>query len=275
MGREPIVETRKEPKRLLNPASGFLEGYTYTLNPYAGCTFACSYCYVRQMPVALFRGMPWGGWVEVKTGAGALLRRELKRAKAKGPVTIFCSSSTDPYQPAEAKEGVMRALLEAMMDEPPDFLLLQTRSPLVTRDIDLLRQLGERVRVSVTVETDLEPVRRAFTPYAPPIQGRLAALRRLAEAGVPTQAAVAPVLPSSPAFAERLAAVVPRVVVDDYFMGDGSGGRRTAKSGVAAIYASLGCEAWYRPDAYVGVLEAMREAFPPGQVKVSRDGFLP
>ena len=74
------------------------------------------------------------------------------------------SSSTDPYQPVEAQEQITRSLLETMLMELPDFILVQTRSPLVTRDIDLLQKLGERVRVSMTVETDQDDIRKHFTP---------------------------------------------------------------------------------------------------------------
>lgn len=73
------------------------------------------------------------------------------------------SSSTDPYQPIEQKEKVTRSLLEVMVEDPPDFLLIQTRSPLVSRDIDLLQQLKEKVRVSMTIETDSETIRKHFT----------------------------------------------------------------------------------------------------------------
>lgn len=79
------------------------------------------------------------------------------------------SSSTDPYQPIEQKEKVTRSLLEVMVEDPPDFLLVQTRSPLVSRDIDLLQQLKDKIRVSMTIETDSETIRKHFTPKAPPI----------------------------------------------------------------------------------------------------------
>ncbi|UJF34004.1 SPL family radical SAM protein [Paenibacillus hexagrammi] len=267
--------TKKKPKQLLNKASGFLEGYTHTLNPYTGCSFACSYCYVRQMPVNLFREGEWGSWVDAKEGASELLHKELEKARRKGAVTIFMSSSTDPYQPAEYKERITRSLLEVMVEHQPDFLFVQTRSPLVTRDIDLLARLGERVRVSVTVETDREDIRRAFSPYAPPIPARLNALRKLAECGIPAQAAVAPMLPSTSEFAARLAGVVDRVCIDDYFMGDGSKGRRTERIGIAAIYQQLGLEEWYSRDAYQRVYQDLLRYFPPEQVLVSQEGFLP
>lgn len=152
------------------------------------------------MPVSTFRGAEWGTWVDVKKEAAELLHKELRKAKAKGEVTIFMSSSTDPYQPVEYREKVTRSLLEVMTEEPPDFLFVQTRSPLVSRDVDLLLQLKDRVRVSMTVETDLEEIRKHFTPGAPPIAARLKALQELADAGVPTQATIAPLLPSSEDF---------------------------------------------------------------------------
>ncbi|MDQ6421539.1 radical SAM protein [Paenibacillus sp. LHD-117] len=265
----------KQPKTLLNKGTGFLEGYSHSLNPYSGCAFACSYCYVRGMPVSLFRGEVWGSWVDVKQGAAELFRKEMARAQAKGPVTIFMSSSTDPYQPIEYKERVTRSLLEAMVDLPPDFLLLQTRSPLVTRDIDLLQRLGRGVRVSMTVETDREDIRKAFSPSAPPIAGRLNALRQLAEAGVPTQVAVAPLLPCSDGFAETLRSVTERVCVDDYFMGDGSGGKRTKRLGIGKLYEELGLQEWYEPAAYRNVYDRLASVFPAGAVLISQEGFLP
>ncbi|MDD9266932.1 radical SAM protein [Paenibacillus sp. GCM10023248] len=270
-----IEVNRKTAKGLLTKASGFLEGYTHTLNPYIGCAFACSYCYVRQMPVALFRSEAWGSWVDVKENAAALLAEELAKAKRRGPVTIFMSSATDPYQPLEYQERLTRSLLEAMIAEPPDFVFVQTRSPLVKRDADLLQALGCRVRVSMTVETDREDIRRAFASSAPPIPARLAALRELAARGIPVQAAIAPVLPSSEHFAERLAGIVERVCIDDYFMGDGSGGRRTARIGVRAIYDALGLPDWYGPDAFKRVHEQLLRHFPQERVLVSQEGFLP
>ncbi len=265
----------KTPKTLLNKGTGFLNGYSHTLNPYTGCTFACSYCYVRQMPVSLFRAEEWGSWVDVKLESAAILRRELKRAKSKGPVTIFMSSSTDPYQPVEAKEEVTRALLEVMVGEPPDFLFVQTRSPLVRRDIDLLHKLGDRVRVSMTVETDREDIRKHFTPSAPPIGGRLQALAALRDAGIPAQATVAPVLPSSEAFAEKLKPLVNRVCIDDYFMGDGSGGKRTKRLPIEQLYEELELTEWYDPDAYRVVYERFRQVFAEEQLFISQCGFEP
>ncbi|WP_434750923.1 radical SAM protein [Paenibacillus amylolyticus] len=267
--------TYKLPKTLLNKGTGFLNGYTHTLNPYTGCTFACSYCYVRQMPVSLFRKGDWGSWVDVKKEASGILAKELQRARKKGKVTIFMSSSTDPYQPVEAREQITRSLLETMLLYPPDFVLVQTRSPLVTRDIDVLHQLGERVRVSMTVETDQDDIRKHFTPSAPPIAGRLHALKQLRDAGIPTQVAIAPVLPSSEQFASTLRPLVQRVCIDDYFMGDGSEGKRTRRLGMENLYQEIGMQHWYQPDAYQTVVERMKACFAEHEIYISQTGFEP
>ena len=82
----------------------------------------------------------------------------------------------------------------------------------------------------MTIETDSETIRKHFTPKAPPIQARFNTLRKLSEAGIPIQVAIAPVLPSGEYFAEKLKSYVERIdriCIDDYFMGDGSGGKRT------------------------------------------------
>lgn len=275
MSKREIQYLYKTPKSLMNKGTGFLSGYTHTLNPYTGCSFGCSYCYVRRMPVSLFRGSEWGTWVDVKLEASTVFRKELKRATAKGPVTIFMSSSTDPYQPIEYKEQITRSLLEVMCESPPDFILVQTRSPLVTRDIDLFTALGDRVRVSLTIETDLDEVRKHFSPSAPPIAARMKALQELTEAGIPTQAAIAPILPSSEAFASKLYCATNRVTIDDYFMGDGSGGKRTRQLGIDALYDEIDSTAWYDSTAYQIVLSRMRSVFPEERVYISQQGFEP
>lgn len=227
------------------------------------------------MPVSLFREGEWGKWVDIKNGAADLLRKELRRAKSKGKVTIFMSSSTDPYQPIEHKEKITRTLLEVMVEDPPDFLLVQTRSPLVARDIDLLSQLGDKVRVSITLETDSETIRKHFTPEAPPIQARFKTLEKLREAKIPTQVAIAPILPSGDNFPEKLKPIVDRVCIDDFFMGDGSGGKRTKKLGIYKIYEKLGLEEWYGPHVYEKVYQRFAHVFPEEQIYVSQQGFEP
>lgn len=265
------------PGRMLNPAGGFLEGYTHTLNPYAGCAFGCTYCYVRRMPVGLFGAHPWGEWVDVKQIDGEAFRKEWSRNRIRGAMTVFMGSATDPYQPIEARYGITRALLETMAELPPDFLLLQTRSPLVVRDAELLRRLGSRVRVSMTIETDLESVRRRFTPKAPPIAARWRAVRELLDAGVDVQIAVSPLLPHSEAFMADLAQAAPRIVVDDFFHGDGAGGKRTEALGIRRLYEQTGAGDLYHPETARTFYSLLRRhAASCGSVALwSREGFLP
>lgn len=267
----------RAPAKLLNAAAGFLAGYTHSLNPYAGCAFGCSYCYVRRMPVGLFSGRPWGEWVDVKRLEGEAFAKEWKRAHGKGPLAVFIGSATDPYQPVEASYGVTRAVLETMAELPPEFVLLQTRSPLVARDTDVLLRLGDRVRVSMTIETDLEPVRRRFTPQAPPIAARRRALRELQAAGIPVQIAVAPLLPHSEHFAAGLVEAAKRIVVDDFFHGDGAGGRRTEALNIRRLFEGMDAAGHYAPETAKSFFDEMR-ALAAGRECVvlwSREGFQP
>jgi DNA repair photolyase len=160
-----------------------------------------------------------------------------------------------------------------MTEHPPAALLLQTRSPLVARDVDLLQRIPT-VRVSMTIATDDERVRRAFEPNAPATRLRIDALRVLRDAGVRTQAAIAPLLPCN---ADRLAtlldAVVDRVVVDDFFEGDGAGGRR---SGAALTrLRELGHAAFAEPGYAEATLARLRERLGAARVLRSQAGFVP
>lgn len=265
----------KQPQRFLTKASGFLSDYTHTLNPYMGCQFGCLYCYVRKSPISLFSGKTWGEWVTIKQNMSMQFEKELVNAKKKGPVTIFMSSSTDPYQPLEKKYEVTRELLKIMHKTPPDFLFIQSRGPLIQRDIDILSTYPGRFIVSMTIETDREDVIRQFTPHAPSIQARLKTLSKLNEAQIPTQVAIAPILPCTSQFGERLKNYTKRVTVDDYFMGDGSNGRRTQSLNIENIYASINEMDWYQRDAYQYVQNLMTQTFGKQNVSISVDGFKP
>lgn len=138
------------------------------------------------------------------------------------------SSATDPYQGCERRLRITRRALEAFERRPPRRLLIQTRSPLIERDTDLIAQLGDRAIASITLETDDDGVRRAITPTSPAVARRMTTMRRLRAAGIFTQMAIAPMLPNDPQrFASLAAEVADRVIVDTYFDGDGAGGRRS------------------------------------------------
>jgi DNA repair photolyase len=267
--------------RALTPTGGFLRGFAFSLNPYVGCAFGdnggCPFCYVRALPVAHAVNGSWGTWVIAKINLPELLARELELLGRSGKLeraAVFMSSATDPYQGIERRLGLTRGALAALADKPPYRILLQTRSPLIERDIELLRKLGRSVIASITVETDDEMVRRAFTPTSPSIARRLDCARRLREAGIFTQIAIAPMLPNNGSnFAAIIDKVANRVIVDTYFAGDGSGGRRSRWLGMAEMYERLGYREWFRPGAEQELIATMRSRLGWDRVLFSRDGF--
>ncbi len=270
MGRARIFP--REVSRMLTPTGGYLRDFTHTLQPYAGCQFRCSYCYVREMSVQRANPyrLPWSEWIAPKTNAPERLLREAQRGVLAG-ARIFCSSATDPYTPIERKWRLTRGCLEVLVQHPPAFLTVQTRSPLVLRDVDLLARIPS-ARVSVTITTDDERVRRLLEPNAPSIALRVGALARLRAAGVPTQAAVSPLLPCDP---KRLAAllepVADRIVIDDFFRGDGAGGRRS-RAALVQLRAA-GYAAWAEPGYADAAIEIFRNVFGTQRIGVSAKGF--
>ena len=262
----------RQVKQILTRTGGFLSGFTHSLQPYTGCEFSCAYCYVREMAVQKANpfGLPWSHWIAPKTNAPELLDGVARRGRLAG-ARIFCSSSTDPYTPQERRLGLTRGCLEVLARHPPAALVLQTRSPLVLRDAALLARIPRTV-ASVTVTTDDERVRRLLEPNSPSIERRLDTLRRLRAAGVRTQAAVAPLLPGDPArLAARLADAADRVVVDDFFRGDGAGGRRSRAA--LALLREHGFGAWAEPGYAAGAAEALRRVLGPERVVESEAGF--
>ena len=194
-----IFET--EARSILSPVSGFLAeaGFTHSLTPARNCTFGCTYCYVPTMRVqAGLRPDDWKHWGErttFKTNTAELARRALRPNQV-----IYCSPLTDPYQPAELDARMMPGLLESIISRPPRVFVIQTRGPLILRDIDLLRAAAERttVRVSFSITTDREDVRRIFEPHCMPIAERWRTVQVLHAAGIETSVAIAPILPCNP-----------------------------------------------------------------------------
>jgi DNA repair photolyase len=262
----------REARGILTRTGGYLHAFTHTLQPYVGCEFSCEYCYVRQMTVQRANpfGLGWSRWIAPKTNAPELLAARARRGTLSG-ARIFCGSTTDPYTPLERRLELTRRCLAVLVEHPPAALVVQTRSPLVVRDADLLARIPS-VIASLTVATDDEAVRRSFEPNAPGTGLRLAALARLRAAGVRTQAALSPLLPCDP---ERLARwldpLVDRVVVDDFFRGDGAAGRRS-EAALARLRAR-GFGAWAERGYADAALEVFRRVLGAERVKHSRDGF--
>lgn len=262
----------REARSILTPTGGYLSGYTHTLQPYAGCEFSCGYCYVREMTVqrANPTGLPWSRWIAPKTNARALLAREAERGRLEA-ARIFCSSVTDPYTPLERHLGLTRQLLEVMVETPPAALVVQTRSPLVLRDVDILRRIPSLL-VSFTVTTADEGVRRILEPDSPRFARRLETLAALRSAGLRTQAAVSPLLPGDVrVLAHALDGVADRVVLDDFFRGDGAGGRRS-RAALERLRA-MGHAAFTEPGYAAEAEETFRSILGPERVVVSQPGF--
>jgi DNA repair photolyase len=165
----------------------------YTLNAYQGCAFGCSYCYV---PVMRWRrgqvdDLKWGGWVWVKMNAAGVLRKQMQSIPLEARIAI--GTSTDSWQPIEKRYGITRKILEELSYYPNPVSLL-TRSPLLLRDIDILRTMSD-VKVGVSVPTFDERVRRIFEPDASAIPGRAHLVRKLVEAGLRVSLFWCPILP--------------------------------------------------------------------------------
>ena len=183
--------------------------YDYVINPYVGCQHGCSYCYARFMKRFSGHLEPWGLFADVKINAPELLRKEITRKK-RGRVWI--SGLCDPYQPLEVKYELTRRCLEILAaNEWP--VTIQTRSPLVLRDLDILKGAKD-LEAGLSITTADDKIRRLFEPYATSVEDRLDTLEELHQSGIRTYAMIAPVLPGAEALAEALAGKVDHIIID-------------------------------------------------------------
>ena len=183
---------------ILSATSGFIAaaGFTHSLTPSRNCTFGCSYCYVPSMRIQGglkpddWRG--WGQFTTFKTNAPELLRRELRERQV-----IYCSPLVDPYQPAEECRQLMPAILDELLRRPPKVCAIQTRGPLILRDLAQLIELSRRtrLRVSFSLTTNREEIRKLYEPHCATLECRTQAIRTLRENGITTFATLAPLLP--------------------------------------------------------------------------------
>jgi len=176
-----------------------LPGADWVINPYNGCLFGCMYCYAAQIARWKHPSEKWGTYLDVKINAPELLKKELvnleKRLKTKDFGSVLFSSVTDPYVGMEAKYQITRKCLEVLADFGYEGSIgIQTKSPLVTKDIDILKKL-KKVAVGFTVTTLDDAVSRFLEVKAPSVSSRIDALRELHINGVSTYAFVGPILP--------------------------------------------------------------------------------
>jgi DNA repair photolyase len=168
---------------LIHPLA-YRDSTGYTANLYKGCTHGCVYCYA---PSLTHDERSWGSYADVKVNAHQVLEKELRGLRKD---EVFLSSASDPYQPVEARYRVTRRCLEVLLRHRYPVSIL-TRSPLVLRDLDLLKRF-EWVRVGMSITS--VPVRR-YEPGVPPLQRRIDTLRKLSKAGISTWVSLAPVIP--------------------------------------------------------------------------------
>lgn len=254
-------------RRVLNPPAATRMPF-WSLNPYVGCEFGCSYCYARKThewlmdrhgatadvvpsPDGLRQGVaaltPHAAFerrIMVKQGAPEVLLRTLEPARVRG-AAIVLGSATDPYQPAERRFGLTRRLLEALLLHRGLHLGIITKSPLITRDIALLRALQARHELSIHISiasTDAALLRR-LEARSPAPHARLRALHRLTEAGLRAGVLIAPILPGITDGWSALAALM-------------EGAKAAGACWVAGAALRLG------PAARTGFLPVLRREFP-------------
>lgn len=188
----------------------------------------------------------WGEHTTFKQNAADLLARQLRAHQR-----IYCSPLTDPYQPAEASEALMPRILETLIVSPPAVFVIQTRGPLIVRDLDLLRELDRRtrLRISFSITTDRDDVRRRYEPRCESILERLDALAKLRDAGLVVHATLAPLLPCDPENLARLAldATDRDLIADPLHVRAVKPRGATTRETALKVATRVGDEAWLRP----------------------------
>ena len=269
---------------ILTRATGYLTDVcSHSLQPYRGCSFGRSLCGVGcyvQHNRFLTRGAAWGSFVEARVNAASRYRLQAARERlwarrVRGGFAVFMSSATDPFLPHEERFGVTRQVLEAMSQDPPDTLILQTHSHRVTRTRERIVDLAGRcdLRVHISLESDRDRL-PGLPPPASTVAARLAAARELREAGLRVVITVSPLLPiAAPEdFFARIAEAADAVVVDHFVEGDGTpNGSRTLRTALPAAMAAV--EPASTDRAYRDRMVEIAVRAMPGRVGVGRDGF--
>ena len=193
----------------------------WSINPYVGCAFGCAYCYARYTHRYAFERLagnsaeetveslgtlpPWLAFerrILVKENAPALVRQALRHGSDKHLAlveneTIVIGTATDPYQPAERRFRLTRSILEALCEHEGLSVVIISKSPLITRDIDLLKRLSRQgaLEVHVTITTLDRDLARRIEPRAPTPESRVRGLARLRANGIRAGVNIMPVLP--------------------------------------------------------------------------------
>lgn len=167
-------------------------GGGWAINPYVGCAHGCVYCYARFIKRFTGHTKPWGSFVDIRINIAPVLQKQLKSPKyKKGP--IFIGTVTDPYQRIEKKYKLTKNILGVLKDYQAPVSIL-TKSDLVLRDLDLLKQFG-KIDVNFTVNTLDNRWKRLVEPYSPTVEKRFKAMKKLTDAGITVFAMMGPYWP--------------------------------------------------------------------------------
>ena len=246
---------------MLTAVSGFLAqaGFTHSLTPARNCTFGCTYCYVPSLRI--YGGLKpedwqhWGQFTTFKPNAAQAVLRQLRPDQR-----IYCSPLVDPYQPAEETERAMPAILHSVITCPPSVFVIQTRGPLVLRDIALLKQIPN-LRVSFSVTTDRDDVRALYEPHCVPNDERWRTMRELRTAGINVYATLAPLLPCDPErlIAGALAATENPIIADPLHVRATKALGATTREAALRISQKNGFAQWHEPLFQASIVSRMAE----------------
>ena len=271
-------------KSILIRTSGYLDSVcSHSLQPYRGCSYGRSLCgvgcYVQHNYFGT-RGREWGTFLEAKGNAAEVYSRQFEAEKAwaqhtKGRFSIFMSSSTDPFVSQERRFGITRQLLHAMLRQPPDVLIVQTHSHLVTAYLELYQKLAPRcdLRFHISIESDRERL-PGLPPPASSVAARFEAALQLKKAGLRVVITVAPILPIADPdrFFGKIATVADAVVLDHFIEGDGSkSGSRTLKTALPAAMQQVAAESVSL--SYRRHVQRVAQKIMPGRVGIGMAGF--
>jgi DNA repair photolyase len=258
----------KDVSSILTKTSGFMNTYDYSINPYSGCSFGCTYCYAAFFVRDKVKTANWGHWVDVKENALALLRK--KRKKPLIDKTVYMSSVTDPYQPIEKDLELSRSILQELIDYHQVRLVIQTRAVMVERDIDLLQQF-EKIQVNMTVTTDSEEVRKVFEPYCPSNKVRLKAIQKVHQAGVQSCITLTPLLPVKDA--ERFAANLKATGIENFIIQPFHSTKGRFVAGTRKEAMEIIQKYQWNDEAYQKVFKVIQSHIP--NIGVGKEGFAP
>ena len=253
---------------ILTEAKGFMGAYDFTLNPYSGCSFGCNYCYAAFFSRSEDQMQNWGYWLQVKENALELLIKF--RKKPLHDKTIYMSSVTDPYQPIERELNLTRSILKELLEYHQPRLVVQTRSQIATRDIDLFKKF-KTIQVNMTVTTDSENVRKIFEPLCPSNASRLKAIKEINDAGINSCITMTPLLPVENAerFAKDLLNTgIKKFIIQPFHSDKGKFIASTRESAMDLIKKMR-----WTQDEYLKVLSVIQRHIP--EIGIGKEGFKP